>query len=163
MTTNMSKAYLSLGSNLGDKIEYLLMAIEKINYIKGCKVTKKSKFYETLPWGYENQDTFINICLEIETNLSPQNLLENLQNIENELHRVRNIRWGPRTIDIDILLFDDIIVEDENLIIPHPRIKERAFVIIPLFEIFPQAIIEGENIEEILNNLDTQGIKEYEI
>lgn len=159
----MSRVYLSLGSNIGDRADYLNKGIKKIDEIENCEVVKISKFYETLPWGYENQDTFVNACIEISTSLRPHELLKKLQEIEINLHRVRDIRWGPRTLDIDILLFDDIIVEDEKLIIPHPRIKERAFVLVPLYEINPEGFIKGEKIKDILGNLDTQGIKEYEV
>ena len=157
----MVKAFLSLGSNMGDRLEYLSKAIDKIAEIQGCNILNKSSVYETEPWGYENQEAFLNLCISIETSLSPYELLESLQKIELELDRVRKIHWGPRTIDIDILLFDDIICEDDKLTIPHPRMRERAFVLIPLYDIEKNLIIDGIKLEDLINKIDTRGIKEY--
>ena len=157
----MVKAFLSLGSNMGDRLEYLSKAIDKIAEIQGCNILNKSRVYETEPWGYENQEAFLNLCISIETYLSPYELLESLQTIELELDRVRKIHWGPRTIDIDILLFDDIICEDDKLTIPHPRMRERAFVLIPLYDIEKNLIIDGIKLEDLINKIDTRGIKEY--
>ena len=131
----MVQAYLGLGSNIGDRKQQLLKAIDLIGNIKGIKVTKQSSIYETAPIGYTDQPNFLNLCLEIETELSPQQLLKHCLDIEQQLHRVREIRWGPRTLDIDILLYSDNIIETDNLSIPHPRMKERAFVLIPLNDI----------------------------
>lgn len=157
----MVKAFLSLGSNMGDRLEYLSKAIDEIAQIQGCNILNKSRVYETEPWGYENQEAFLNLCISIETSLSPYELLESLQTIELELDRVRKIHWGPRTIDIDILLFDDIICEDDKLTIPHPRMRERAFVLIPLYDIEKNLIIDGIKLEDLINKIDTRGIKEY--
>ena len=157
----MVKAFLSLGSNMGDRLEYLSKAIDKIAEIQGCNILNKSRVYETEPWGYENQEAFLNLCISVETYLSPYELLESLQTIELELDRVRKIHWGPRTIDIDILLFDDIICEDDKLTIPHPRMSERAFVLIPLYDIEKNLIIDGIKLEDLINKIDTRGIKEY--
>lgn len=157
----MVKAFLSLGSNMGDRLEYLSKAIDNIAEIQGCNILNKSRVYETEPWGYENQEAFLNLCISIETSLSPYELLESLQTIELELDRVRKIHWGPRTIDIDILLFDDIICEDDKLTIPHPRMRERAFVLIPLYDIEKNLIIDGIKLEDLINKIDTRGIKEY--
>ena len=131
----MVQAYLGLGSNIGDRKQLLLTAIDLIGNIKGIKVTKQSSIYETAPIGYTDQPNFLNLCLEIETELSPQQLLKHCLDIEQQLHRVREIRWGPRTLDIDILLYSDNIIETDNLSIPHPRMQERAFVLIPLNDI----------------------------
>ncbi|MFS8254249.1 2-amino-4-hydroxy-6-hydroxymethyldihydropteridine diphosphokinase [Staphylococcus hominis] len=131
----MVQAYLGLGSNIGDRKQQLLKAIDLIGNIKSIKVTKQSSIYETAPIGYTDQPNFLNLCLEIETELSPQQLLKHCLDIEQQLHRVREIRWGPRTLDIDILLYSDNIIETDNLSIPHPRMQERAFVLIPLNDI----------------------------
>ena len=131
----MVQAYLGLGSNIGDRKQQLLKAIDLIGNIKGIKVTKQSSIYETAPIGYTDQPNFLNLCLEIETELSPQQLLKHCLDIEQQLHRVREIRWGPRTLDIDILLYSDNIIETDNLSVPHPRMQERAFVLIPLNDI----------------------------
>ena len=157
----MVKAFLSLGSNMGDRLEYLSKAIDEISQIQGCNILNKSRVYETEPWGYENQEAFLNLCISIETSLSPYELLESLQTIELELDRVRKIHWGPRTIDIDILLFDDIICEDDKLTIPHPRRRERAFVLIPLYDIEKNLIIDGKKLEDLMKKTETRGIKEY--
>ncbi|MCI2890949.1 2-amino-4-hydroxy-6-hydroxymethyldihydropteridine diphosphokinase [Staphylococcus hominis] len=131
----MVQAYLGLGSNIGDRKQLLLTAIDLIGNIKGIKITKQSSIYETAPIGYTDQPNFLNLCLEIETKLSPQQLLKHCLDIEQQLHRVREIRWGPRTLDIDILLYSDNIIETDNLSVPHPRMQERAFVLIPLNDI----------------------------
>ena len=156
----MKKIYLGLGSNLGDREHNLKEAFARIEEHIGHTV-KSSSLYETEPWGYENQEAFLNLCISIETSLSPYGLLESLQTIELELDRVRKIHWGPRTIDIDILLFDDIICEDDKLTIPHPRMRERAFVLIPLYDIEKNLIIDGIKLEDLINKTDTRGIKEY--
>lgn len=132
-----STAYLSIGSNIGNKKENIELAIERLTSIKEIKVTKVSTIIETEPWGYENQDTFLNGALEIKTILSPKELMEVLLKIELEMKRERLIKWGPRIIDLDILIYDNIISEDEFIVIPHPRMEEREFVLKPLSEIAP--------------------------
>ncbi|MEA3423494.1 MAG: 2-amino-4-hydroxy-6-hydroxymethyldihydropteridine diphosphokinase [Bacillota bacterium] len=151
--------YLGLGSNIGDKIEYLANAIEYISKNSKIKIIKQSSYYETDPVGYENQDSFVNVCLEIETDLSPVQLLGETQKIENMLGRKREVRWGPRTIDIDILLYGDLKINNEILTIPHPRIIERAFVLIPLQEINKDIIINNKRIDEYLSEIEGQGVK----
>ncbi|MCK9186080.1 2-amino-4-hydroxy-6-hydroxymethyldihydropteridine diphosphokinase [Candidatus Gracilibacteria bacterium] len=128
-----NKAYLSLGSNLGDRENFLKKAISEIKKI--AKIKKKSKIYETSPVGYKNQGNFLNMVISIETAVSPKELLENLQKIEKELGREKKIKNGPRTIDIDILTYEDTIVDEPNLKIPHPRMYERKFVLVPLLEL----------------------------
>jgi len=135
-----STVYLSVGSNIGDKKKNIDMAVEKLNSIKEINVTKVSSIIETEPWGYENQDTFLNGAIEIKTILSPSELMRELLNIELEMKRERLIKWGPRIIDLDIILFDDLITIDEFVVIPHPRMEEREFVLKPLSEIAPFAI-----------------------
>lgn len=152
-------AYLGLGSNIGDKFNYLNQCIEKINRNFKIEVTKRSSFYETIPIGYEKQEKFINLCVEIKTTLSPMKLLNELQKIEFELHRERIIRWGPRTIDIDILLYDNIVIEGTILMIPHSRMLQRQFVLIPLKEINDKLIINGHEINYYLDKLEDQGVK----
>ncbi len=157
----MVRAFLSLGSNMGDRKSYIDKAVEKIKDIPGCTYIDQSKIYETKPWGYEEQASFLNICVSIDTVLEPHKLLKHLQTIEIDLNRVRKIHWGPRTIDIDILLFDDIICEEDDLIIPHPRMKDRAFVLIPLYDLDKNLTVDGEYIQDLIQRLDTSGIKEY--
>ena len=160
----MARAYLGLGTNIGDRLKFLKEACKLISEIPNTTITKKSKVYETKAWGYKDQDDFLNLCLEINTNLSPMELLENCQRIELELKRERVLRWGPRTIDIDILLYNDIISNDEMLTIPHPRIQERAFVMIPLIDISENLVINNKPIKEHLQNLtkeERDEVKEF--
>lgn len=131
----MVKAYLGLGSNIGDRAHQLQQAIRIIDQYQYIDVTSISPIYETEPVGYTDQPQFLNLCIEIETTLNPQELLKRCLETEEALHRVRKIRWGPRTLDVDILLYGNEIIEEDNLIIPHPRMAERAFVLIPLNDI----------------------------
>lgn len=160
----MNKAYLGLGTNMGDRENYLKSAINLLNDNENIIVTNKSKIYETKAWGYTKQDDFLNICIEIKTYLNEYELLKICQEIELKLNRERIIRWGPRTIDIDILFFNDITLDDEKLYIPHPRISERAFVLIPLMDINQNLSIKGKVIGEYLNSLtndEREEVKEY--
>lgn len=131
----MVKAYLGLGSNIGDRAHQLQQAIRIIDQYQYIDVTSISPIYETEPVGYTDQPQFLNLCIEIETTLDPQELLKRCLETEEALHRVRKIRWGPRRLDVDILLYGNEIIEEDNLIIPHPRMAERAFVLIPLNDI----------------------------
>lgn len=131
------RAYLGLGSNLGDKQAYLEQAVKALEEAKGCRVAKVSSYLVTEPYGGVEQDDFLNACLALDTLLSPQELLEQLHVIEQTAHRERLIHWGPRTLDLDILLYDDEILEREDLIIPHVEMHKREFVLKPLSEIAP--------------------------
>ncbi|WP_210138224.1 2-amino-4-hydroxy-6-hydroxymethyldihydropteridine diphosphokinase [Staphylococcus sp. GDH8C109P] len=133
----MSYAYLGLGSNVGDRETQLDQAIHILNEIEGINVTQTSLIYETDPVGYVEQPQFLNQCIEIQTTLTPRDLLNACLETEQQLHRVRDIRWGPRTLDVDILLFDKQIINEDDLVIPHPRMLERSFVLIPLNDIAP--------------------------
>lgn len=130
------KAYIGLGSNMGDKEENLGKALENMNNDK-CKVQKVSNMYGTKPVGYLEQEDFLNCTAEIKTLLTPVELVRFMLSIEKDLKRERVIRWGPRTIDLDVLLYDDIITYSEEIIIPHPRMHERLFVLKPLSDIAP--------------------------
>ena len=160
----MNKAYLGLGTNMGDRFEYLSTACQLIDANENIRIIKKSKLYETKAWGYTDQAEFLNMCIEIETNLDEYGLLEACEQVEQMLNRERIIRWGPRTIDVDILFYNDIILDDEKLSIPHPRISERAFVLIPLMDLNTKLVIKNETIDVYLNSLssDERGqVKEY--
>lgn len=161
----MITAYLSLGSNLGNRQENLEKAIQLIKEKQEIQLGQVSSFYETEPVGYVDQDWFLNAVIEISTSLSPQELLGVAGEVENQLARVRTIRWGPRTIDVDILFYGEQMVVEENLEIPHPRIQERAFVLKPLAEIAPDLIhpYYGQTIEDLLENLaDAEEVKIYQ-
>lgn len=131
------KAYLGLGSNLGNKKAYLDYAIQRLNQEPDCEVEKISGYLVTKPYGGIEQDDFLNACLLLKTLLSPDELLEKLHEIEKEAHRERVLRWGPRTLDLDILLYDNLVMERDGLIIPHIELHKRDFVLKPLSEIAP--------------------------
>lgn len=133
-------AYLGLGSNVGDREEYIDQAIFLLKKVPGLKVTRISSTYETEPEGVADQPPFLNAACEIETIHEPHKLLTVVQKIEDTLGREREIEWGPRTIDIDILLYGDQIISDDRLSIPHPLLHERLFALAPLSEIAPHAI-----------------------
>lgn len=156
----MKKVYISMGSNIGNKKENLDRAVEILK--EKLKITRISSYYETEPVGYKEQDWFINIVLEALTDFSPHKLLEFCQGIEKEMKRVKTIRFGPRIIDVDILLYEGFESDEEDLTIPHPRMKERAFVMHPLNEIAPELIIGGEPIGEIIKNLKGEQIRKSE-
>ena len=130
------KAYLSLGSNMGNKLYYLMEALIAIDAMEKVTLARVSSFYETAPWGFTDQDTFYNIAVEVRTDLLPFELLRKLQGVEDKLQRKREVRWGPRTIDIDIVFYDNLIIDTEELVVPHPRYRERKFVLAPLYEIY---------------------------
>jgi 2-amino-4-hydroxy-6-hydroxymethyldihydropteridine diphosphokinase len=124
---------------MGDREALLVQAVNMLHQTPGIQVVQSSAIYETDPVGYTEQDAFFNIAVKIETMLSPVDLLACTQAIEHELGRVRTIRWGPRTLDIDILLYDQMYIREGKLQVPHPRMGERAFVLIPLADIAPNA------------------------
>ncbi len=130
--------YLALGTNLGERHANLRAAIEALS--PDVKVIAESKVYETPPWGYENQPAFLNMAVKCETNLEPESLLKRLKQFEVQLGREQSFHWGPRLIDIDVLFYDDLILKSESLIIPHPRLHERAFVLVPLADIAPDFV-----------------------
>ncbi|OHX51874.1 2-amino-4-hydroxy-6-hydroxymethyldihydropteridine diphosphokinase [Planococcus salinarum] len=133
----MNEIYLSLGSNMGDRLEMLKQAVRTLVKHPEVNVLKISSLYETDPVGYTEQDAFLNMVVYLQTDLSALELLDLCQGIERELNRKRDVRWGPRTIDLDILLFNHDNIKTERLIIPHPRMHERAFVLVPLLELDP--------------------------
>ncbi|MDO5134497.1 MAG: 2-amino-4-hydroxy-6-hydroxymethyldihydropteridine diphosphokinase [Eubacteriales bacterium] len=130
-------AYVALGSNMGDRDAYLDMGIQLLQETPGCEVTAVSSRINTAPYGGVPQDDFLNACLCLQTLFSPQELLDRLHEIENEAGRKRLIRWGPRTLDLDILLYDDQVYDSQKLQIPHPEMHLRDFVLKPLAEIAP--------------------------
>ena len=133
----MNVAYLSIGSNIGDRLHHLTEAVRALHLHEGLIVTSVSSIYETAPVGFTDQADFLNMVVCVETGSEVQEILGICQEIEHELGRIRDIRWGPRTVDLDILLYNNDNIKTENLIVPHPRMHERAFVLIPLLEIAP--------------------------
>lgn len=142
----MSTVFIGIGSNLGDREKNIANAIDCLKNEPKITIEKISSIIETVPVGGPPQNKYLNGVIKISTVLSPENLLEVLQNIENKLGRKRSLRFGPRTIDLDILLYDDRIIDNPRLKIPHPRMYEREFVLKPLFEIEPE-------VEKLVNKL----------
>jgi dihydroneopterin aldolase / 2-amino-4-hydroxy-6-hydroxymethyldihydropteridine diphosphokinase len=149
----MSRAYLALGTNIGNLEENLIRALDKIRE-NGCIIERQSSFIKTRPYGYVEQPDFLNCVIEISTDKTPFELLDTVMKIENDMGRVRKEKWGPRIIDIDILFFDDLVIETENLIIPHPDLHNRLFVLEPLNEIAPGLIhpVIKKSIQYILDS-----------
>ncbi|HHW60539.1 MAG TPA: 2-amino-4-hydroxy-6-hydroxymethyldihydropteridine diphosphokinase [Syntrophomonadaceae bacterium] len=146
-----NKAYIALGSNVGEKEENLAQAQKHIAMIADTKITRTSSIYQTVPWGKTDQDDFLNQVIEIETEFSPLQLLSVLLNIEINMGRQRKEKWGPRIIDLDILLYGEQTVDEPELKVPHPYLCERLFVLIPLLEINPDIVLpDGTNLKEVL-------------
>ncbi len=154
-TSVMTKVYTGLGSNLGDKRENIINAIDRIDACEGICVKEKSGFYNTAPVGGPPQPDYVNCVIGIETEIEPQTLLKKFKEIEIELGREPGVRWGPRVVDIDILLYGDRIVDDHNLKIPHERMHERTFVLGPLCELSPDTKhpVSGVSISALLERL----------
>ena len=157
-----NEVYLSLGSNIGDRKKYIQKAIEAIEKTDGIKVLKKSGLYETTPVGYLEQDLFLNAVIKIKTDLSAREILRIINKIEAELDRKREIRWGPRTIDIDILIFSDKKINEPDLIVPHKEMLNRLFVLVPLSEIYDGEYFYKEEIAEKINELVKAGDQKIE-
>ena len=150
------RAYIAFGSNMGDKKAYLNQGIEMLRQVDYCRVTKVSDFITTAPYGYLDQEEFVNGCLEIETLLYPHELLEQLHKIEKAANRERKIHWGPRTLDLDIIFYDDLVVDTEDLQIPHVEMQLRDFVLIPLCQIAPykRHPILNKTVKQVLAELE---------
>ena len=148
-------AYIALGSNMGDKKGYLDMAVGRLKERADCRVEKVSDYLVTVPYGGVEQDDFLNGALELKTTLEPEELLDVLHEIEQEAGRVREIHWGPRTLDLDILLYNDTVVDTERLHIPHIEMHKRDFVLKPMSQIAPwkRHPLLGRTVEELYDNL----------
>lgn len=148
-------AYISLGSNMGEKQKYLESAVQKLKKQKECRVTRVSEFLETEPYGMTEQDKFLNGCLELQTLLTPAELLSLLHEIERSAGRERKVRWGPRTLDLDIIFYDDLVLDSDTLCIPHIDMQNRQFVLAPLCEIAPykRHPVYGKCVKEMLEGL----------
>lgn len=149
----MTFAYLSLGSNLGDREATLRGAVARLKAGPKIEVRAVSSLYETTPVGLREQPDFLNAAVKIETALAPEALLDRCLEIEKAFDRRREVRWGPRTLDLDIILYGELTMATERLILPHPRAKERAFVLVPLLELDPELQIEGERASSLLKEL----------
>lgn len=155
-------AYISLGTNMGDRYKNLVNAIHYLKVEKEIHLVKCSSIYDTVPVGYTEQDDFLNMVISVRTTLTPNELLEICLRIEKDLGRKREFKWGPRIIDLDILLYNQENIEAENLIVPHPRMQERAFVLAPLIEIDSSIMIpnQDKSIEDYFNmNAEKEGVR----
>ena len=151
----MADVYLSIGSNEGDRLQNLQKSIQLLSLVPDVLVLKLSSVYETEPWGAGEQSKFLNAVVKIQTTIKPHELLKYIHGLEKELGRQREKKWGPRTLDIDILLYDSLVYSDAQLIIPHLHFQERRFVLEPLAEIAPHLIppvSNGLQVIELLEN-----------
>ena len=156
----MADVLIALGGNVGDVRATFQKAIANICGMTQGVLKARSSDYSTPPWGDEQQAPFINACIEIETALDPHALLFTLHKIESRFgrDRARERRWGPRTLDLDLIAYDDVAMQEPELTLPHPRAFERAFVLVPLAEIVPDRIIAGQSVASALARLSTEGI-----
>jgi 2-amino-4-hydroxy-6-hydroxymethyldihydropteridine diphosphokinase len=157
----MASVLIALGGNVGDVRATFKKAIAHICGMAQAAVIARSSDYTTPPWGDEDQDPFINACVEIETDLDPHALLFVMQKVEQKFGRMRekDRRWGPRTLDLDMIAYDDVSFQKPDLTLPHPRLFERAFVLVPLTEIAPDRVISGIRVRDGLASVSTQGIE----
>lgn len=157
--TNQAPAWLALGTNLGDRRQNLRRAVRGL--AKQMTIDRLSPIYETEPWGLTEQPRFLNLCLAGRTDLAPKPLLEAIKALEKALGRQERVRWGPRRIDIDILFYDDLILQEPGLTLPHPRLAERAFVLAPLADIAPdhRHPQTGQTVAEMLAAVDQAGVR----
>lgn len=154
------KAWLCLGGNIGNVVQTMAQALQLLDERQDARVITVSPVFRTPPWGNTDQDWFYNACAEISTVLTPSELLEATQSIEKRLKRVRSERWGPRIIDIDLLAYESVFaLEMPDLTLPHPRIEQRAFVLVPLATIAPALKIRGEIVSDLLEKVDASEIQ----
>lgn len=155
----MHRAWLGLGGNIGDPVAAMRRALQHIDGRADAQVSRVSPVYRTPPWGLAEQPEFLNAAAEIRTRLEPEALLDAVLETELQLKRVRSVRWGPRTIDIDVLAYENIEANSERLTLPHPRMTERAFVMVPLADIAPDLMISGKRVREWAAQADRAGIE----
>ena len=155
----MTLAVLGLGGNIGDTRQLLAAAIDRLQRHPGIHVEAVSALYRTPPWGNTDQPPFLNAAARIDTSLSARGLLEAVLSVERQLGRERNERWGPRTIDVDILLFGSEAIDEPGLHVPHPRLTERAFALAPLVDVMPEAELSNRPAADWLNEADRAGME----
>ncbi|OAT80710.1 2-amino-4-hydroxy-6-hydroxymethyldihydropteridine diphosphokinase [Desulfotomaculum copahuensis] len=148
------KAYIGIGSNLGDKAANIKKGLDLLAGTPGVRLLRVAPYYRTAPVGYTDQDWFVNTAAEVATALPPEDLLAACLEVENRLGRVRTIRWGPRVIDLDLLLYGDRVINWPQLTVPHPRLHERAFVLVPLADLVPELTVPGRGrVDRLLAGL----------
>jgi len=157
--TDFVEATLGLGGNIADPVQAMARALQSLDSRSDCRVERVSRLYRTPPWGKTDQAFFFNACASVATSLAPERLLEVCLEIEREMKRERIERWGPRTIDIDILTFGTVASNTAKLQIPHPRMTQRGFVLMPLADIAADLKIEGQTVAEWLADVDVGGIE----
>lgn len=150
-------AILGLGSNVGDKVANINDAISRLA-ANGVRIVARSQNYRSAPWGVLDQDWFVNACVSITTQLKPHELLAYCQLVERDMGRVRDQRWGPRVIDVDILTYGTIKIDDADLIVPHPLIAERGFVLVPLRDVAPNFSLNGKSIAHLIEAADVRDV-----
>ena len=158
MIAEANKAWIGLGGNVGDVRAAMIAALERLDSSDGIAVKGVSRLYATPPWGLKNQPDFLNSAAELEVRVDPFALLEACQDAERALKRERTLRWGPRTIDLDILAIEDVTLNEQRLTVPHPRLQERAFALAPLADLAPGLAISGRRVSELLGQSDANGI-----
>lgn len=151
-------ATIGLGSNIGDKAANIAQAVALLTGEGDIRLVRSSRLYRTAPWGVLDQDWFVNACIGVATSLTPLELLHRCLGVEQEMKRVRDRRWGPRVIDVDVLTYGDVTLDGADLTLPHPRITERAFVLVPLAEIAPNLAIGGHPVTYWLDRIDTSDV-----
>ncbi|KJY42896.1 2-amino-4-hydroxy-6-hydroxymethyldihydropteridine pyrophosphokinase [Streptomyces sp. NRRL B-1568] len=159
--SNPKRAVISLGSNLGNRLETLQGAIDALEDTPGLRVKAVSPVYETEPWGVDpgSQPSYYNAVVLVKTTLPPQSLLERGHAIEEAFERVRDERWGPRTLDVDIVTYQDVVSDDPVLTLPHPRVHERAFVLVPWHDVEPEAVVPGRGaVADLLAEMGREGV-----
>jgi 2-amino-4-hydroxy-6-hydroxymethyldihydropteridine diphosphokinase len=138
-----TRAFLGIGSNLGDRLGALQAAVDRLASSDGIRVVASSRVYETDPVGGPEQPDFLNVVVEVDTDLTARELLIAGLGVERDLGRIRDVRWGPRTVDVDLLIYGRAVIDEPDLVVPHPRIHERSFALVPLLELEPDPVLAG--------------------
>ena len=160
----MADVVLALGSNLGDSPAILQGAIDDLARVDGLRLTRVSSVYRTDPVGGPEQDAYLNAVALGETTLAPAELLAATQAVEQAWHRVRDVRWGPRTLDVDIIAVDDVTLDTDDLVLPHPRAHERGFVLVPWADVDPGAVLTGHGaVANLVGQVDTAGVQAIDL
>ena len=149
---------LGLGGNLGDPRQTMSQALKILDETPSCRIEAVSRLYRTPPWGLTQQPAFLNCCARMVTSLQPEELMQLCLDIEHRLKRVRKVRWGPRLVDIDILTYGNLQIDSEMVTVPHPRMTERGFVLVPLAEIAPEVMVRGKRITDWADIIERDGI-----
>lgn len=151
-------AILGLGSNVGNKVANIDDAIARLAVSDDVRINARSQNYRSAPWGVLDQDWFVNACVSITTKFTPHELLAHCQSVERDMGRVRDQRWGPRVIDVDILTYGTMKIDDPNLIVPHPLIAQRGFVLVPLRDVAPNFHMNGQSISQMIDAMNVTDI-----